>query len=478
MSRNKIRSRQRGLLSVKARMVIGASVFAFAALMLLIVFNVGDVKETRAFSSGDYRTVASGEWNQVDSWEVFDGENWSSAAMPPSASTNTIVIKSEHVVTLTDEIALNNLVIEKDGTLSIEANELRITKSNGKGGLQCFGKLAMGFGTITGDGDFVVGPDAILLIGAEDGIDKQGLKGNIQTTGKRIFHRDAEYRFSGNIKQSSGNGLPSTLKRITFDNPNGVVLDQNITVTGTASFERGVVSTGKYFLTIGSSSALPGEILRHSGTVSGTIRRWYCPQNINNIEFPMSDGLASDVFSYSCDIQSYQKGMIEMEFHNGDYDQSSRSPFDARQFVVGITESGYFTTALSHGAEEGWLKITSVITDTKETKTRWKITNRSSRGDEVQEGSRIEKISSVQNFFCGPNPFINHFFVMFYSDSNTSAVFQVMNSAGQQLHNETIQVKEGNNQLEYRPENELPEGVYIIRLSNSSEIHTLKIVKK
>lgn len=57
------------------RIVIGTSIVAAASLLLIVVFNLSDVKETRAFSSGDYRTISSGDWGQTDIWEVFDGKN-------------------------------------------------------------------------------------------------------------------------------------------------------------------------------------------------------------------------------------------------------------------------------------------------------------------------------------------------------------------------------------------------------------------
>ena len=53
-----------------------------------------------------------------------------------------------------------------------------------------------------------------------------------------------------------------------------------------------------------------------------------------------------------------------------------------------------------------------------------------------------------------------------------------MNGGGQMVYSDTINTEPGNNQFRYTNEKPLPPGVYILRISNPSEIHTLKIVKE
>ena len=65
----------------------------FLFLFLLPFISIAQV-------AGDYRSVATGNWNSVTSWQVRDGSgNWSAATVLPIA-TNNVYIQNGHTLTL------------------------------------------------------------------------------------------------------------------------------------------------------------------------------------------------------------------------------------------------------------------------------------------------------------------------------------------------------------------------------------------
>lgn len=479
MSKNKLRNRQTAYLSTRMRIVIGASIFAAASLLLIVVFNISDVKETRAFSSGDYRTIASGDWSDSNTWEVFDGDNWRTASMPPGPGVSTIVVTSGNELAVTEEVSLTELLIEEGGHVRIDANSLRLMTTDAKGGITCKGKLDMGTAIIEGDGDFIVEQGATLFIGSDSGIDKKGASGNIQLRGKREFSKDATYVFNGTVLQHSGNGLPSVLRYLVFDNSSGVELDQSFFVVDTLTLKKGVVKTGRFVVTVGSSTSSAGFVESANGAISGKLKRWYGPANYKEVSFPVTDMKSVNLFNFSSDVQEFQKGMIEMNYHEGSLSNVSTNPFDARQVVVGITEQGYFTALLSNGPEEAWLKITSAVAGADRlNKISWKISKSTRSKQNNDESVKLASTENIQNIVFGPNPFKDTFFVRFHSDASSLAFVQLMNAGGQLVYNEQMNVYEGSNQFQYKPKSELPPGVYMLRISNTSEIHTMKVIKE
>ncbi len=470
-------------MSTKMRVVIASSVFVAASMLLIVVFNLGEVKDSRAFSSGDYRSLADGDWSEATSWEVFDGEEWTEAAMPPGVGVKTVVVSNNSHVHISDEIVISNLVIDEGSRLTIDANVLRISKMKDEGKLICNGMLDLGTSVIEGNADLVVGKTATMFIGSDAGIDKKSVSGNIQLKGKKDFSKDAIYVFNGTVKQHTGNGLPSFMRQLVFDNNSGVELDQSFLVVDKLVLNKGIVSTGKYSLAIGSSQNDPGVIERNSGLVMGRLKRWYGPKNIKSIDYPMSDLKSSCLFSFTSDVPAFQTGLLELFYHEGLPDGSGLSPFEVRHVVVGICQSGYYTAFLSNGPDEALLKMTtSATTPSNENQLSWLITQNST--NDIIQGSKSNvepgKIAKAENFMhilAGPSPFQDMFLVRFSSEIETHANIQIMDKSGQIVYTENKIVAQGYNLFKYQDENELPAGIYIVRISNPSEIHTLKMIK-
>ncbi|HMT29931.1 MAG TPA: T9SS type A sorting domain-containing protein [Bacteroidia bacterium] len=482
MKNSRLKNRQRTYMGTRLRIVVAASIFAAASLLLIVVFNLSEVEETRAFSSGDFRTVASGEWNETSVWETYDGKDWSEAHMPPGEGSYKVLVSAGNELTLSEEMVLSEIIIDEGGRLNIETNTVKLAAMNGKSGITCNGTLSLGTGIIEGEGDLIIGAKATLMTGNENGIDKAGKTGSIQLKGKKEFSKDAQYIFNGSILQNTGNGLPAIMRNLTIDNTSGVQLDQSIFVLDKINLIKGNLITGKYTLTIGTSPIATGEIERVSGAICGKVKRWYGQVNNKNVMFPVSDGSTVNIFTFASGTSEADKGMIEMNFNSGKLEKNSDNPFEARHVVVGIGERGYYTAFLSNGPDECWLKITSALTGSNnENKISWKI-DKNTKSQTANNGTtnvpgKIAKTDNIQNIIFGPNPFKENFFVRFYSEAATKAHIQLMNSAGQIVFNDAMEVTEGVNQYEYVPKQILTPGTYVLQVNNTSEIHTLKVVK-
>ncbi len=88
----------------------------------------------QAQTFGDFRSINSGNWNTLSTWQTYNGASWMAAAAPPSVSAPNITV--QHAVVITDSVTIS-------GTSTI-----LITSS----GMLDFYKTITNRGTINNDG--------------------------------------------------------------------------------------------------------------------------------------------------------------------------------------------------------------------------------------------------------------------------------------------------------------------------------------
>lgn len=170
--------------------------------------------------------------------------------------------------------------------------------------------------TVTGGGTFTVANSGKLGITSTAGITTSGATGNIRVTGTRTFNTGADYIYNGNAAQTSGNGLPATVRNLTINNSAGVTLTSSANPTGTLTFTSGNVTTNGNTLTLGTSTASTGTLNRTSGHVIGNFRRWIASLVATGILFPV--GTASDYNSFTIDFTAAPTGgTITSSFNSG-----------------------------------------------------------------------------------------------------------------------------------------------------------------
>lgn len=101
--------------------------------------------------SDAFRSVQSGNWNDVNTWEEFDGSQWIKPSTKiPNTNDNLIIIQSGHTITLTSSDSVDQLIISESAKLKINKGvELKI-KDGLNTDLSVYGQIE-NFGTITKD---------------------------------------------------------------------------------------------------------------------------------------------------------------------------------------------------------------------------------------------------------------------------------------------------------------------------------------
>ena len=93
-----------------------------------------------ALYAQDYRSIATGNWNALTTWEQNNGSGWVAAITLPSNVSGAINIRSPHTVTVTANVNLDDVTIEAGGTVTTTATgTTNWTIANGTFGVKVFG---------------------------------------------------------------------------------------------------------------------------------------------------------------------------------------------------------------------------------------------------------------------------------------------------------------------------------------------------
>lgn len=127
-------------------------------LSSLLFLSVLCVSVVFAQATGDYRTAQSGNWNDVSTWQVFDGSAWgATTAAPDSNSIGAITILPGHTVTVTASTTADSLYVNDTGKLIVASGStLIIGVNNNKPGLVLQGLNALEVsGTLENRGNII-----------------------------------------------------------------------------------------------------------------------------------------------------------------------------------------------------------------------------------------------------------------------------------------------------------------------------------
>src|SRR4030095_16042565 len=132
-------------------------------IILTLIASVVITLNVFTQSAGDYRSVASGNWNDVTKWETYNGSNWISATTYPgqNSGTGTVTIMNATGITITGSVPhpissladSGGLVFSSENPVSLSVSgsvnifgELRIDDQNGSKAHTLFvcGRLTVG----------------------------------------------------------------------------------------------------------------------------------------------------------------------------------------------------------------------------------------------------------------------------------------------------------------------------------------------
>ena len=135
--------------------------------------------------------------------------------------------------------------------------------------VQSGGTLLTNCQPLTGAGSFTLAAGSTLGICDAAGISTTGSTGAVQVAGSRSFSPDALYLYNGTAAQTTGSGLPATIRSLTISNTSGVALSASSTLTTALTLANGGLTTGSYALTLGSTATLTESA---SSYVTGTVQ--------------------------------------------------------------------------------------------------------------------------------------------------------------------------------------------------------------
>ena len=210
-----------------------------------------------AQTDGDYRTMASGNWNAVTTWQVRTAGSWSPAVETP-ADTDNVFLQAGHMVTLTGNEGCNdfNISVSSTGTrLSFGANTLSVY-----GKLRAVTDVPASTGTTDGN---IPGIATDQLPGVAAWI-KSNTGGGFAIAGITRTVTDANAWEASNAGTTAPNGFELTLtppagETFTFSTP---LKARRIVIDGA-----GIVDMGTNRLAPDEGTAGSGDI-----SISGTLK--------------------------------------------------------------------------------------------------------------------------------------------------------------------------------------------------------------
>ncbi len=99
---------------------------------LAVFMNLTNSEKAFAYSNGDFRSKASGNWSTLATWEKYNGSTWSAATVAPNSTNTGIYIMSGNTVTVTSNVSVDQLVVNSGGIL-INNSGITLTIANGSG---------------------------------------------------------------------------------------------------------------------------------------------------------------------------------------------------------------------------------------------------------------------------------------------------------------------------------------------------------
>jgi hypothetical protein len=120
-SHTRMRSRLVIKTTIRRRIILIGFVVLFTGIACTLSILFLDNKEAHAAVAGDIRSVASGNWNALTTWQRYNGTQWVDATAIPSMTDNEITIQAGHVVTITALLSVDQVVIESGGVLVLNS---------------------------------------------------------------------------------------------------------------------------------------------------------------------------------------------------------------------------------------------------------------------------------------------------------------------------------------------------------------------
>jgi hypothetical protein len=95
----------------------------FAAIVIIVLLSAPAFGDTE----GDYRSVVSGNWSDIATWERYTSGFWIAAVAAPISTDGLVTIRSTHTVTLTGAASSSNCTVSTGGILDAAGFTLSVS---------------------------------------------------------------------------------------------------------------------------------------------------------------------------------------------------------------------------------------------------------------------------------------------------------------------------------------------------------------
>jgi type IX secretion system substrate protein len=478
MAKMRMRSRQKTSIQFKTKLVIGTSCCLLIAAGIFVSINVTNVEETLAAVSGDYRSLSSGNWEDITVWETYDGKKWQPASIAPMNTEKRIFIKSSTGIKVNNEITVSDIIIEKDGILQMNCPAFHIKKQGASGELTVNGILDAGSCIIDGDGAFNLKDNSEIIIGSPDGITKSN-SGNIQVTGSHYYSSFAQYTYKGSVPQHTGKGIPYSVSVLTMDNPSGVSTEGNLIVTSLLHLKNGTLNTNADTLFLGTGKTSNVNIKREGGGISGNLKRWLNKSTMKEALFPLMENTNYNAIFMTVKPEDYSAGTFTFSFTPEKIEKKAQAT-NVNTRIIAIGETGYYKVTAADGFENALYKlVTSIAVSKNENKSYWTMYPKPADEEEKKEQPISEAASDlIYNLTVAPNPFKEKFTLKFNLSKEAEVEINILSANGQLIFKDKINGQEAENKYEYFDQRGLPQGNYMLRIITGDKVETRKIIKQ
>ncbi|MCB9251181.1 MAG: T9SS type A sorting domain-containing protein [Flavobacteriales bacterium] len=121
---------------------------------LLLFLLISALFTTHAQNLNDYRSKASGSFTDFSVWERYNGSAWVNAASYPDATAGEIHVRSNHTLSISSPIGLDELFIDSGAILN--QDHFVAINSGGKSGLEINGTWNVKASELNGNGIIIV----------------------------------------------------------------------------------------------------------------------------------------------------------------------------------------------------------------------------------------------------------------------------------------------------------------------------------
>ncbi|HEY9116144.1 MAG TPA: GEVED domain-containing protein [Bacteroidales bacterium] len=129
-----------------------SSKFLAFSFFIFIFFGIGNVLFGQA--TNDYRSVATGNWNVIATWQRYNGTAWVAATATPTSTAGVITIRSGNIVTVSANVSIDQTIVDAGGQITVNASRT-LTIANGTGTDMTVNGTLVNSGAITTTGTLV-----------------------------------------------------------------------------------------------------------------------------------------------------------------------------------------------------------------------------------------------------------------------------------------------------------------------------------